>query len=134
MPDMDGYEVCSQLKANPETRNIPVIFISAMDEIADKVKGFNVGGIDFITKPFQAEEVIIRVETHLAVHRLSRELETQNNRLQDEIEERKVIEEELLLHKTKLEELVQIRTEDLNNSYLQLQHEFQEKESCSKKN
>jgi len=132
MPEMDGYEVCAQLKANPETKNIPVIFISALDEMADKVKGFTVGGIDFITKPFQAEEVLIRVETHISVHRLSRELEIQNSRMQREIEERKKVESELIVHKTKLEELVALRTNDLNTSYLKLQQELQEKEALEK--
>lgn len=132
MPEMDGYEVCSRLKADPATKNIPVIFISALDEMADKVKGFNAGGIDFITKPFQAEEVIVRVETHISINRLQRELELQNNKMQLEIEERKKVEAELIVHKNKLEELVNIRTNDLNTSYLKLQQELQEKEELEK--
>lgn len=132
MPEMDGYEVCKQLKDNPVTKNIPVVFISALDEMADKVKGFNVGGIDFITKPFQAEEVLIRVETHISIHRLRNELQVQNNHLQQEIIERKRVEEELLIHKTHLEDLVVRRTEDLNNSYLQLQQDIHEKEALEK--
>ncbi len=70
MPDMDGYEVCRRLKANKETRNIPVIFVSALDDGQARAKGFKVGGLDFITKPFLKEEVIARVRTHLELHRL----------------------------------------------------------------
>lgn len=68
MPDMNGYEVCAALKAAEETRHVPVIFISALDDGADKVEGFRVGGVDYITKPFQIEEVVARVENHLRLH------------------------------------------------------------------
>ena len=70
MPGMDGYEVCRRLKANKETRDIPVIFVSALDDGQARAKGFQVGGVDFITKPFLKEEVIARVRTHLELHRL----------------------------------------------------------------
>ncbi|MCP4603726.1 MAG: PAS domain S-box protein, partial [Proteobacteria bacterium] len=75
MPEMDGYEVCQQLKANEKTRHIPVIFISALAEVADKVKGFTVGGVDYITKPFRVEEILARVKTHLTLYKLQNELE-----------------------------------------------------------
>ncbi|MCX7068567.1 MAG: response regulator [Methylococcales bacterium] len=65
MPDMDGYEVCTMLKANPQTRDIPVLFISALNDVANKIKAFNVGGLDYINKPFQFDEVKARVSTHL---------------------------------------------------------------------
>ncbi|TAK61659.1 MAG: two-component system response regulator [Methylobacter sp.] len=65
MPEMDGYEVCEALKSNPETKNIPVLFISALNDVADKIKAFNVGGLDYINKPFQFEEVKARVGTQL---------------------------------------------------------------------
>ena len=68
MPGQDGYEVCRQLKADPQTRAIPVIFISALDDVLDKVEAFQVGGVDYITKPFQIEEVLARVENQLALH------------------------------------------------------------------
>jgi two-component system sensor histidine kinase/response regulator len=77
MPDMDGYEVCRHLKADERTRNIPVIFISALDETLDKVTAFTVGGVDYIAKPFQVEEVLARVNTHLTIRRLHRNLEEQ---------------------------------------------------------
>jgi two-component system sensor histidine kinase/response regulator len=75
MPEMDGYEVCQRLKADAQTRDIPVIFISALDETQDKVKAFTVGGVDYIPKPFQVEEVLARVETHLALRNLQRSLQ-----------------------------------------------------------
>jgi two-component system, sensor histidine kinase and response regulator len=74
MPDMDGYEVCQQLKEDERTSDIPVIFISALDDVFDKVRGFQVGGVDYITKPFQIEEVLARVDTHLTLHRLQNQL------------------------------------------------------------
>lgn len=65
MPELNGYEVCAALKSNPETKNIPILFISALNDVADKLKAFNVGGLDYINKPFQLEEVKARVATHL---------------------------------------------------------------------
>ena len=77
MPEMDGYEVCNRLKADEHTRDIPVLFISALNETEDKVKGFAAGALDFITKPFQLEEVLARVETHLKLSRLQRDVRVQ---------------------------------------------------------
>jgi PAS domain S-box-containing protein len=85
MPQMDGYDLCSVLKASPTTKDIPVIFISALDEAFDKIKSFSVRGADYITKPFQVEEVLARVENQLRIGRLSRQLAEQNARLQQEI-------------------------------------------------
>ncbi len=73
MPGMDGYEVCRRLKADERTREIPVIFISALDETLDKIKAFSLGGVDYITKPFQEAEVLARVKTHLTIRRLFQE-------------------------------------------------------------
>jgi DNA-binding response OmpR family regulator len=67
MPEMDGYEVCQRLKRNPKTADIPVIFLSALDEVSDKVKAFEVGGVDYITKPFELQEVLVRVENQLTI-------------------------------------------------------------------
>lgn len=72
MPEMNGYEVCKQLKADAALKEIPVIFISALNETIDKVKAFGVGGVDYLTKPFQFEEVYARVQTHLQLHRLGK--------------------------------------------------------------
>ncbi len=88
MPEMDGYTVCRKLKADPLTQEIPVIFLSALDEVVDKLKAFAVGGVDYVTKPFQLAEVLARIETHLTIRRLRQELQVQNDRLQHEITER----------------------------------------------
>lgn len=82
MPEMSGYEVCQQLKADATTRNIPIIFISALDEPLDKVKAFKAGGVDYITKPFQVEEVLIRVANQLTILHLQRQVEHQEQQLQ----------------------------------------------------
>ena len=81
MPEMNGYEVCEQLKAADQLKGIPVIFISALTEQLDKVKAFAIGGVDYITKPFQMEELHARVETHLKLRHLQIELEATNARL-----------------------------------------------------
>jgi diguanylate cyclase (GGDEF)-like protein len=81
MPDMDGYEVCRQLKADSWTKDIPVIFLSALNEVFDKVKAFKEGGVDFITKPFQVEEVLARVRTHLTIRTQQQALSVQNEEL-----------------------------------------------------
>ena len=73
MPDMDGYDVCQELKNDARLRDIPVIFISSLEETLDKVKAFHVGGVDYITKPFQVEEVIARVETQLTLYKVYRQ-------------------------------------------------------------
>lgn len=93
MPQMSGYEVCQQLKASDRTREIPVIFISALGDVLDKVKAFQVGGVDYITKPFQVEEVLARIETHLTIRQLQMQLQEQNVQLQQEIRERQQAEE-----------------------------------------
>jgi PleD family two-component response regulator len=74
LPGLSGYEVCEQLKADPRTRDIPVIFISALDQTEDKVKAFAFGGVDYVTKPLQLEEVLARVETHLKLRELQKQL------------------------------------------------------------
>jgi two-component system, sensor histidine kinase and response regulator len=82
MTPMDGYEVCRRLKANPQTAAIPIIFISALNEVFDKIKAFEVGGVDYISKPFQVEEVLARVENQLNLHRLRQQLQDRNQQLQ----------------------------------------------------
>ena len=77
MPEMDGYELCRRLKGDEHSRDIPVLFISALSETEDKVRGFAVGGLDYITKPFRLEEVLARVETHLKLRHLQREIRAQ---------------------------------------------------------
>ncbi len=103
MPEMDGYEVCAQLKAAEQTRDIPIIFISALDATKDKIKGFNVGGVDYITKPFQFAEVLARVQTHLTLRSMQRTLQDQNIKLEQEIRERVRAEEQLRQYAADLE-------------------------------
>ena len=82
MPNPDGYETCRRLKADPATRDMPVLFISAKDESQSLVDGFAAGAVDYIAKPFQPEEVIARVTTHLSLSRLARDLRDKNTELQ----------------------------------------------------
>jgi diguanylate cyclase (GGDEF)-like protein len=109
MPDMGGYAVCQALKTDERTRAIPIIFLSALSDTFDKLKAFEVGGVDYLTKPFQHAEVLIRIETHLKIHRQRQQIEAQNaalefhnrtlqelnTRLQIEIEERQRVEAQL---------------------------------------
>ena len=84
MPDMDGFEVCRRIKALPATADVAVIFLSALGDSQAKVRGFGVGGVDYIAKPFQADEVVARVRTHIKIHRLERELARRNSELEAE--------------------------------------------------
>jgi diguanylate cyclase (GGDEF)-like protein len=108
MPDLNGYEVCQILKNNPLTKEIPVIFISAADQVLNKVKAFQVGAIDYITKPFQLEEVLIRVENQLNQKRLYQQLQQHNALLKTEIDERLRIEKALTEANQKLELLASL--------------------------
>lgn len=112
MPGMDGYEVCAKLKADPRTHDIPVIFLSGMDQVLDKVRAFQCGGVDYIVKPFEPDEALARIETQLALRRLQVGLEDEvnkrtadliitNARLQEEIQERKQAQEALRLNEQK---------------------------------
>jgi len=102
MPDLNGYEVCQQLKASETTREIPVIFLSALNDVLDKVKAFSVGGADYITKPVQAQEVIVRIENQLTLVRQRSSLREQTARLEQEIRERIRTEEALRQSEIKL--------------------------------
>ncbi|MBE9193903.1 hybrid sensor histidine kinase/response regulator [Synechocystis sp. LEGE 06083] len=106
MPTMNGYEMCAQLKSNPDTQEIPIIFISALDNVLDKVKAFNLGGADYITKPFQMEEVLARIEHQLL-------LLQQKHQLRAEIQERKRAEQSL-------EVSLRVVSHDLRNPVLGL--------------
>ncbi|MDY0092502.1 MAG: response regulator [Candidatus Vecturithrix sp.] len=97
MPTMSGYDVCKQLKADERTRDISVIFISAKQEILDKVTAFSLGAVDYITKPFQAEEVLARVETHLSLRNLRKSLEEKNQQLSETLQRLKATQEQLIV-------------------------------------
>ena len=104
MPEIDGYEVCRQLKADPATAEIPIIFLSALTDTKDKVQGLDLGAVDYVTKPFQPDEVIARVNTHLTVYRLKKALDGKNNELQEANE---FLEERV---KERTAELVELNT------------------------
>ncbi|MGA1601260.1 MAG: response regulator [Prochlorothrix sp.] len=88
MPQMDGYTVCQVLRKDPTTADIPIIFMSALDETLNKVRAFEVGGQDYITKPFQLEEVLVRIKSQMT-------LQAQRLQLHQEIQQRKITEDEL---------------------------------------
>lgn len=88
MPEVDGYEVCQQLKNNPQTSEIPIIFLSALDDVIDKVKAFKVGGVDYITKPFHLEEVLIRIQNQLSLQAAEKEIHLLNTQLEIRVQER----------------------------------------------
>ena len=96
MPGIDGFEVCRRLKDNPDTADIPVIFLSALTETKDKVQGLQLGAVDYVSKPFQPDEVIARVNTHLTIHRLKREVEQKKDALEDELEAASAVQRRLL--------------------------------------
>jgi sigma-B regulation protein RsbU (phosphoserine phosphatase) len=85
MPGMNGFQFCEILKADQATHDIPVIFISAMDALEDKIKAFTAGGVDYVTKPFQIEEVLARVETHLTLSHLREQLQSANQKMSQEL-------------------------------------------------
>jgi diguanylate cyclase (GGDEF)-like protein len=96
MPDMDGYQVCEKLKEDELTRDIPIIFLSAFDDVLDKVKAFAVGGVDYITKPFQAEEVIVRIQHQLALQAAKAEIAELNTQLEQKVQQRTAQLEEVI--------------------------------------
>ncbi|MBW4490552.1 MAG: response regulator [Trichocoleus desertorum ATA4-8-CV12] len=104
MPEIDGFETCHRLKLNQATQNIPIIFMTALTETVDKVKGLNLGAVDYITKPLQHEEVLARVKLHLNLRQLTKQLQAQNLQLEQEIAERKRVEADLRLHTAELTE------------------------------
>ncbi len=106
MPGMDGYETCRRIKSAPETKDIPVIFLTALTDTLEKVKGFEAGAVDFITKPVETEELLARIQTHLTIVSLTRKLEQANS---------------------KLEEKVRIRTRDLNQKKEDLEWEVEKR-------
>jgi diguanylate cyclase (GGDEF)-like protein/PAS domain S-box-containing protein len=106
LPGMDGYEICARLKASEKTRDIPIIFVSALDATEDKVRAFHVGGVDFVTKPFQMEEVLARVETHLSLRRLQRSLQEVNRELAARLDDLSRSQEQLRDRESKLRAFV----------------------------
>lgn len=114
LPDFNGYEICRQIKAEPKTAQIPIIFLSGLTNIVDKMQGFSLGGADYITKPFQIEEILARVSTHLSIQQLRRSLEEKNQRLTQEIEEHKRTQEALFFEK----ELAQVTLSSIGDAVI----------------
>lgn len=136
MPEIDGYEVCRQLKANSLTEAVPIIFMSAKDTIPDKVAAFESGAIDYITKPFEAAEVLVRVQSHLRLHQWHCQMQQQNSELQREnqqlhqqIQAHLTAEATLAALNQELEARLQTDTselEDRKHQILRLQSKLQE--------
>lgn len=109
MPGIDGYETCVRLKNDPKTKDIPVIFMTALSSTEDKVKGFEVGAVDYVTKPIQPEEVLARIQLHLQLRHMTHAQTRQNDILTAEIEQRKVVQTRLSQINHKLEREVSDR-------------------------
>ncbi len=116
MPGMDGYEVCQRLKSDPETQHTPVIFVSGIEEHTSKVQGFAAGSVDFITKPFEESEVLARVQIHLELARLQKQLKEQNEQLQLQIAERERADVALQEANRELEQKIKDATEELRET------------------
>jgi signal transduction histidine kinase len=117
MPGLDGFELCRRLKDNPQTQNIPIIFMTALADTTNKIKGFEVGAVDYVTKPFQIKEVLARITTHLTIQNLQRTLQEQNLQLQQEIVQRKQAEQELEQRTYEIEtrnEELEVRNKELD--------------------
>jgi DNA-binding response OmpR family regulator len=119
MPGIDGFETCRRLKMMPGAKEIPVIFMTALSDTNEKISGFKAGGVDYVTKPCQIEEVLARVNTHLALRTMQKKLQEQNRKLREESDERQRLQEELDGSRAALkqvrEELESLRTQALRS-------------------
>ena len=115
MPEMNGYQVCQRLKDNEQTRDIPIIFLSALDETEDKLRAFSVGGVDYVTKPFQLPEIIARVEAHVGLRRLQQQLESANTELVERLETLNRLNAELQARNEELDAFAHTVAHDLRN-------------------
>ena len=115
MPDLDGFETCRQLKSKPITRDIPVIFLTALSETVNKVQGFNLGGVDYITKPSEQEEVLARIQTHLNLRKAKQGLARKNQALQKTLDFEALVRRitEKVRDSLEEEQILQIATEEL---------------------
>ena len=130
MPGIDGYETCLRLKADPKTKDIPVIFMTALSSVEDKVKGFQVGAIDYVTKPIQPQEVFARIKLHLRLCSMSSVLAQQNQLLKAEVTQRIEVEQKLQVLNEQLENKVEQRTFELQQTNHDLTVEIQERQKA----
>ncbi|NEQ49953.1 MAG: response regulator, partial [Leptolyngbya sp. SIO3F4] len=121
MPDMDGYEVCRKLKESNFFKEIPIIFVSALGETPDKIKAFESGGVDYVTKPFQVNEVLARIATHLQLKKTQSEVKRLNEKLEQRVVERTAqLQEEMTARQHVQEQLIYQATHDELTSFLSL--------------
>jgi signal transduction histidine kinase len=120
MPGIDGFETCRRFQANPKTRDIPIIFMTALSDPTEKVKGLSLGAVDYVTKPFQQEEVLARIKIHLKLRNMGQVLAAQNIQLKQEVEDRRIAEAALQNLTQMLEQRVSERTAELSHTVVQL--------------
>ncbi len=128
MPGIDGFETCRRLKASNLTEDIPVIFMTALDETENKVKGFSLGAVDYVTKPIQNEEVLARAKAHLSIRKLNQKLRNQNVQMQQEIADRQQAQINLEQLASELEKLVNSRSLELSQANARLQEEVHQRQ------
>ncbi|MEL6129206.1 MAG: EAL domain-containing protein, partial [Cyanobacteria bacterium J06628_4] len=130
MPDLDGFAVCRQLHGNNTTADIPIIFMSALDQVPDKLRAFSVGAADYITKPFQIAEVLARIEHQLELRRLRQTLKTQNQKLRIVLQQYEIAEAQVHHINQELEQRVQTHTNELRNTNRALKQELSKRQQA----
>ena len=106
MPNLNGFDACSLLKSSPKTQHIPIIFLTALDDIKDKVRGLELGAVDYVTKPFQLQELLSRINVSLKISQLTKKLKQKNEILIQEIKARKNVELELKKSEERLKTII----------------------------